>query len=139
MTLRTIRYDDSEWQVVPREPNGQMESAGGHSNSEWLNDNAPIGESRYAMPMRSVWRAMLAAAPEPPAQEPMTYEEIDGTTRAATNAMLDYIYEYGTSAEGSQRFIRQIARAIEAHYGIGKGEPAMKRNCPPPSWMFPRD
>ena len=50
---------------VPREPTEEMKRAGGHANSEWLNDNAPIGESLYAMPMESVWRAMIDAAQEP--------------------------------------------------------------------------
>lgn len=59
---------------------------------------------------------------EPPAQQPMTEDEIYEETRAATDALMDYIYEYGTGAEGSQQFIRRIARAVEAHHGIGKGE-----------------
>lgn len=49
--------------LVPREPTEAMLKAGGHANSEWLNDYAPIGESRYARPMESVWKDMLAAAP----------------------------------------------------------------------------
>lgn len=53
------------WKLVPIDATSAMQSAGGHVNSEWLNDNAPIGESRYGGPvMRSVWKAMLAAAPE---------------------------------------------------------------------------
>lgn len=52
------------WRLVPVEPTEAMNAAGGHANSEWLNDNAPIGEKRYAMPMPSVWQAMLAATPE---------------------------------------------------------------------------
>lgn len=52
---------DGVW--VPREPTEAMKRAGGHVNSEWLNDNAPIGEARYAMPMGGVWQAMLAAVP----------------------------------------------------------------------------
>lgn len=50
--------------LVPVEPTEEMLKAGGHVNSEWLNDNAPIGESRYAMPMKSVYQTMLAAAPK---------------------------------------------------------------------------
>jgi hypothetical protein len=52
--------------LVPIELTPEMKKAGGHSNSEWLNDYAPIGEARYAMPMDSVWAAMLAAAPTAP-------------------------------------------------------------------------
>jgi hypothetical protein len=55
----------SGWKLVPIEPTEAMCKAGGHANSEWLNDNAPIGEARYAMPMLSVWRAMLDAADSP--------------------------------------------------------------------------
>ena len=58
------------WQLVPVDATLAMQSAGGHANSEWLNDNAPIGENRYGGPvMRSVWQAMLAAAPKPEAEE----------------------------------------------------------------------
>jgi len=51
--------------MVPVEPTPEMLLAGGHVNSEWLNDNAPIGESRYVTPMLDVYRSMLAAAPQP--------------------------------------------------------------------------
>lgn len=53
------------WKLVPIVPTEAMKKAGGHANSEWLNDNAPIGEVRYMMPMDSVYEAMLAAAPKP--------------------------------------------------------------------------
>ncbi len=56
------------WRLVPVEPTPEMRGAGGHANSEWLNDNAPLGEVHYAMPMQSVWAAMLASSPQPPAQ-----------------------------------------------------------------------
>jgi hypothetical protein len=62
------------WKLVPVEPTDEMRLAGGHVNSEWLNDNAPIGEARYVMPMIGVWTAMLAAsppAPPTPQQPPM--------------------------------------------------------------------
>jgi hypothetical protein len=52
--------------LVPVKLTEEMKKAGGHANSEWLNDNAPIGEVRYAMPMDSVYAAMLAAAPAAP-------------------------------------------------------------------------
>jgi hypothetical protein len=54
------------WKLVPVEPTDAMRLAGGHVNSEWLNDNAPIGEARYVMPMIGVWAAMLAASPPAP-------------------------------------------------------------------------
>ena len=50
------------YQLVPIEPTEAMQKAGGHVNSEWLNDSAPIGENRYGFPMPGVWKAMLAAA-----------------------------------------------------------------------------
>lgn len=55
----------SGYKLVPIEPTPEMVQSGGHANSEWLNDSAPIGEQRYAMPMKSVWQAMLDAAPQP--------------------------------------------------------------------------
>lgn len=54
------------WKLVPIDPTKKMEQAGGHANSEWLNNDAPLNEVRYAMPIWSVYRAMLDAAPEPP-------------------------------------------------------------------------
>ena len=49
--------------LVPKVPTAVMVQKGGHINSEYLNDYAPIGEQRYHLPMVSVWEAMLAAAP----------------------------------------------------------------------------
>lgn len=57
--------EQSKWKLVPVESTDAMLKAGGHANSEWLNDIAPIGEARYVMPMKSVWRDMIAAAPSP--------------------------------------------------------------------------
>lgn len=53
--------------LMPLSLTPEMEKAGGHANSEWLNDDAPIGESRYARPMASVYAAFIDAAP---AKEP---------------------------------------------------------------------
>lgn len=52
------------YKLLPLEPTEAMIKAGGHVNSEWLNDNAPIGEARYAMPIGGVYTAMLAASPD---------------------------------------------------------------------------
>ena len=57
--------------LVPIEPTPEMLKAGGHTNSEWLNDNAPIGESRYALPMAGVYAAMLSAAPDHKVLQPV--------------------------------------------------------------------
>ena len=76
--MQTVTYDETKWKLVPVEPTSEMLKAGGHSNSEWLNDNAPIGESWYAMPMPSVYSAILAAAPQPPqADEPCYCDKQD--------------------------------------------------------------
>jgi hypothetical protein len=70
------------WQLVPVEPTEAMKSAGGHVNSEWLNDDAPLCESRYAMSMDGVWSAMLAAAPAAPPAEPRLREPCIGNDPA---------------------------------------------------------
>jgi len=57
-------YTPPGCKLVPSFPTEAMVQAGGHVNSEWLNDNAPIGEARYHFPVPGVWAAMLAAAPE---------------------------------------------------------------------------
>ena len=60
------------WKLVPIVLDEGMEKAGGHVNSEWLNDTAPIGEALYAMPMKNVWSAMLDAAPTTPTLKEQT-------------------------------------------------------------------
>lgn len=49
--------------IVPVEASETMIKSGAHTNSEWLNDNAPIGEKRYEAPAQSVFGTMLAASP----------------------------------------------------------------------------
>jgi len=51
--------------LVPVEPTEAMASKGAHVNSEWLNDNAPIGECRYRRPAVAVYKAMITASQEP--------------------------------------------------------------------------
>ena len=41
----------------------------------------------------------------------MTDEQIDAATRDASAALLDFVYEHGTSSEGIERYVRQIVRA----------------------------
>lgn len=74
------------FKLVPVEPTDAMRLAGGHVNSEWLNDNAPIGEARYVMPMAGVYRAMLNAAPGAPGQEAAAVDKDSLTTQAAAVA-----------------------------------------------------
>src|ERR1700682_2381839 len=51
------------YMIVPIEPTEAMLLAGGHVNSEWLNDSAPLNEGRYVLPMEGVWKAMVHAGP----------------------------------------------------------------------------
>lgn len=88
------------WKLVPIEPTEAMVIAGGHANSEWLNDSAPIGEKRYAMPMPSVYKDMLAAAPPAPTTKPvpLTDEQVCKMYRKAAlqdHIMLRSDYESG--------------------------------------------
>lgn len=54
-----------QWKIVPENSTLEMQLAGGHVNSEWLNDNAPVGADRFTLPIKGVFKAMLAAAPTP--------------------------------------------------------------------------
>ena len=65
------------WKLVPIAPTPEMLQAGGHVNSEWLNDNAPIGESRYILPMTGVYAAMLESAPVAQPVQPATVTQIE--------------------------------------------------------------
>jgi hypothetical protein len=50
--------------LVPITPTPAMIEKGEYVNSEWLNDNAPIGQRRYRDPAIAVYKAMLLAASE---------------------------------------------------------------------------
>lgn len=63
MTLRTIKFDDAEWQVVPREPTDSMFAAADAENDRAFVDGRPHGA-----PFADMYYAALDAAPEPPAQ-----------------------------------------------------------------------
>lgn len=76
MTLRTITFDDEQWRVVPREPTEDMLLRGYSALMAW---DARTGDD-YGI--REVFLAMLAAAPEPPAQQPVTNRD-RGVWRAA--------------------------------------------------------
>lgn len=62
MTIRTITFDTSEWQVVPKNPVPAMIESGAN---EVISPLPTAGAKAGA-----VYIAMLAAAPEPPAQQP---------------------------------------------------------------------
>ena len=90
-----IRDDLAGWRLVPEEPTIEMIDAG---------DNAyePTYTGTYTSDPCTVYRAMLAAAPQPPVQrKPMTDEEI----------------EDACWTEVDQR-LRSFARAIETFHGI---------------------
>ena len=48
-----------------------------------------------------------------PQRPPLTDEEIDKATAQERDALLDHIYEHGTTAGGVLRRIRRLCRAIE--------------------------
>lgn len=54
MTIQTIRFDDAEWQVVPKQMTPEMYRA-----------------LLHACLAKDGWPAALAVAPEPPAQQPV--------------------------------------------------------------------
>ena len=45
--------------IMPLLLSQEMSKAGAKANSEWLNDNAPIGEARYELPMTSIYKAFI--------------------------------------------------------------------------------
>ena len=72
---------------------------------QWVGKRIPVGAPLYAH-LSSVQRESLSDV------------EIDAATAVARDALMDHVAEYGTIAEGQQRHIRDIARAIERAYGI---------------------
>ena len=73
---------------------------------QWADKRLPVG-------------TLLYAHPSPAQREPLSNVEIDAATAVARDALMDHVAEYGTIAEGQQRHIRDIARAIERAHGIG--------------------
>lgn len=100
MTLRTIRFDDAEWQVVPKKMAPVM----------W---HAAIA----AHDAIDAWSAALANAPEPPAQQPLTDEE----AKALIPPVLRSV-PAGNLPQVSTGYLIAMMRAVERHHGIGKGE-----------------
>jgi hypothetical protein len=64
--LANVKQIPEGYALAPIEPDKQQINIGTHVNSEWLNDNAPMGESRYKEPAIAVYKKMIAAAPKPP-------------------------------------------------------------------------
>ena len=78
MTLRTITFDDAEWQVVPREPTERMIlelMAVGLRNAEYANEGPTAKEIAQG------YACMLSVAPEPPAQQLIGDEAADEIER----------------------------------------------------------
>lgn len=110
------------WQLVPVEPTEAMRSAGGHVNSEWLNDDAPLYESRYAMSMDGVWSAMLAAAPAAPQAEKHPDEAAVDRFAAAMKSKLAEKRRQGKSGWDDPRCpTEHLAALLREH--VVKGDP----------------
>ncbi len=100
MTIRTIRYDDAEWQVVPRKLTKPMDDA-----------------TRYVETAEEAWAAQLRVAPEPPAQQPLTDEEAEALIPPVLRGV-----PAGNLPHVSTGYLIAMMRAVERHHGIGKGE-----------------
>lgn len=91
MTIRTITFDDEQWQVVPKDATDEMLAA-----TSWPGCAA----TDYAH--------MLAAAPEPPAQQramiPPGMWEFD--------ALIDFIHEHGADSEGVKGMAERLVSAF---------------------------
>src|SRR5690606_19829556 len=94
MTLRTITFDDEQWQVVPKRMTDRMWGAGICCGA---------AEQR--------WSAMLAGAPEPPAQEPMTAEQV-------ASACVTYRHDFGLLPEVERHLLMAEARRWAAAFGM---------------------
>ena len=99
MTTRTITFDDEQWQVVPKEATMYQVAVGAtHSSS---------GDHMVARGQAvAIYDDMLAAAPEPPAQQPIRI----APGMPEYDALMDHIYEYGTSAEGVRELVEKLVR-----------------------------
>lgn len=51
-------------------------------------------------------------------RQPLTDEQIKAATSVELDALLDHIYEYGTTSEGVDRLVLKLSRAIERAHGI---------------------
>lgn len=60
----------------------------------------------------------LRANPAHSTRAPLTDAEIDKAISTSRDALLDHIFEHGTTAEGIASRFREVARAIEAAHGI---------------------
>jgi len=108
--MKTITFDETMWQLVPKEPTQKM------LNSAW--DNMV-----YRTEMLASYQAMLSAAPEHPEAEPLTDEEIDACRRSGLiDSLLDPYDALENGGEISSMYadLREFARAIESRIQEGK-------------------
>lgn len=94
MTLRTITFDDEQWQVVPKKMTPVMWHAA-------IAAHDAIG----------AWAAALANAPEPPAQQPMTAEQI-------ASACVTYRHDFGLLPEVERHLLMAEARRWADAFGM---------------------
>ena len=80
--------------VIPAQTMRHAREGGGASLSSVRSYTVPLGPIRAQRP-------------------PLTDEEIDKATAQERDALLDHIYEYGSTAEGVLERIRKLCRAIE--------------------------
>lgn len=83
-----------------------------HVGTMTEDDFEPASESDMA---EEIADAILAAHPP---RAPLTAAEIDKAISTSRDALLDHIFEHGTTAEGIASRFREVARAIEAAHGI---------------------
>ena len=117
MTLRTITFDDEQWQVVPKRPTtGQVAAGMLHGHSDDTTTNRGLA---YA-----IYDDMLHAAPEPPAQQPMTLKE----RKEAARESIGYWKETAalrkeTAAEWEKESSAWEARAKQAEAKLAAQQP----------------
>lgn len=99
------------WRLVPVELTEAMSKAGGHANSEWLNDSAPIGEERYARPMKSIWADMLSAAPHAAEKDIEMKEFIDALKEHLI------VEQWGLLCEDFDVLLTDITQFSDAYIG----------------------
>lgn len=62
--LKLLNGEHETLVIAPREPTEKMSDKGEFVNSEWLNDNAPLGQASYRSPAKAVYKSMVQAAQE---------------------------------------------------------------------------
>ena len=109
----------------PDDMPGHMESA-----LDWARDPDNCDAVEWLMEHHRAIRAALSAQPSPGGQDASDYwPEVD---RILVDA-------YTTGSEGDEFDMIAARNAIRAAIAARQPVDAVKRNCPPPSWMFPED